>query len=55
MSASDVARLLELGTKLERATLTVSVEDLQRDGGLPVDDPWQGITDELMASIPPLA
>lgn len=29
LTASDVAKLLDLGTRLERETLTVSVEELQ--------------------------
>jgi hypothetical protein len=44
-----VARLLELGAKLERSTLIVSVEELQ---GLDVgesdeEDPWERIAREL--------
>lgn len=49
MPASAVARLLELGAKLERSTLVVSVEELQ---GVEVDDdesedPWERIAREL--------
>lgn len=49
MPATAVARLLELGAKLERSTLIVSVEELQ---GLDVepeetDDPWDRIAAEL--------
>lgn len=47
-SPADVARLLELGARLERITLTESVEELQ---GKPVhtdvDDPWGRISREL--------
>lgn len=48
-SPSTIARLLELGTKLERSTLIVSVEELQ---GLEVEDedtldPWDRIAQEL--------
>jgi hypothetical protein len=40
-------RLLEVGARLERETLTVSVEQLQgRDAPLP-DDPWEIIAREL--------
>jgi len=47
--ATAVARLLELGAKLERSTLLVSVEELQ---GLDVEgpdgeDPWDRIAREL--------
>lgn len=49
MPASAVARLLELGARLERSTLVVSVEELQ---GVEVDDgddedPWERIAREL--------
>ena len=48
-SPSIIARLLELGTKLERSTLIVSVEELQ---GIEVEeegteDPWERIAREL--------
>lgn len=51
MAPSVIARLLELGAKLERSTLVVSVEELQgidsteadEDG----DDPWERIAAEL--------
>lgn len=52
-SPGDVARLLELGAKLERLTLTQSVEELQ--GKLPHlddDDPWGRITRELANASP---
>lgn len=49
-----VAKLLELGARLERDTLTVSVEELQGvfpahlpQIGAPVDDPWERISREL--------
>lgn len=49
MPAGAVARLLELGAKLERSTLIVSVEELQgveleEDD---VEDPWERIAHEL--------
>jgi len=50
MTPSQIARLLELGARLERSTLIVSVEELQ---GLDVeevedtDDPWERIAREL--------
>jgi hypothetical protein len=44
--AYAAARLLDLGARLERETLTVSVEELQ--GVVPaVDDPWEAIAREL--------
>jgi hypothetical protein len=43
-----VARLLELGAKLERSTLIVSVEELQGlDDQADVEDPWERIAREL--------
>ena len=47
--ASAVARLLELGAKLERSTLIVSVEELQGIEEDEVDevDPWERIAAEL--------
>lgn len=49
MPASTIARLLELGAKLERSTLTVSVEELQgiESDEDEVDDPWERIAAEL--------
>lgn len=46
--ASSAARLIEIGTRLERDTLTVSVEELQGGlaGGQP-DDPFEAIAREL--------
>lgn len=41
------ARLLELGTRLERDILTTSVEDLQRIPGPQVEDPWDAVAREL--------
>jgi hypothetical protein len=55
LTPSQAARLLELGAKLERSTLIVSVEELQ---GLDVeeyedeDDPWARIAAELDPSTP---
>lgn len=49
MTAADVARLLDLGARLERETLTTSVEELQ--GRTPhdvaEDDPWEAIARDL--------
>lgn len=49
MTVHAAARLLELGAKLERSTLVVSVEELQgvyvEDAD--VDDPWERIAQEL--------
>lgn len=48
MPASAVARLLELGARLERNTLLVSVEELQGvDGDGEAEDPWERIAREL--------
>jgi hypothetical protein len=45
------ARLLELGARLERSTLTVSVEELQGlDSETSADDPWEQIARELGSS-----
>jgi hypothetical protein len=41
------ARLLELGARLERDTLVVSVENLQGVQPPPVEDPWETIAREL--------
>jgi hypothetical protein len=46
-SPADVARLLDLGTRLERLTLTQSVEQLQRGEGIALDDPWTRLAREL--------
>lgn len=40
-------RLLELGARLERDTLTVSVEQLQGIDAPPDDDPWEIVAREL--------
>ena len=48
VTAGDIARLIELGTKLERATLSQSVADLTGQG-VAVDDPWDAIAHELSA------
>lgn len=48
LNATQVARLLALGAKLERDTLVVSVEELQGVEELDeVDDPWERIAAEL--------
>lgn len=54
VSAAGAARLLELGTRLERATLTVSVEELQGAGSADagVVDPWDRIANELAGNPP---
>lgn len=41
------ARLLELGARLERSTLTVSVEELQGVVPAPEEDPWETVAREL--------
>lgn len=41
------ARLLELGSRLERDTLVVSVESLQGVAPAPVEDPWEAVAREL--------
>lgn len=55
MSVTAAARLLELGAKLERSTLIVSVEELQGlDYEEPeTDDPWDRIARELDPAPPP--
>lgn len=49
VTAAGAARLLDLGTRLERATLTTSVEELQGLGphDPTSDDPWDRIAREL--------
>jgi hypothetical protein len=50
MPPSVIARLLELGAKLERSTLIVSVEELQGIAVEPdedTEDPWERIAREL--------
>ena len=50
VTAADIARLFELGARLERLTLSQSVEELQ--GRTPQgasDDPWTRIANELAA------
>ena len=50
MTAGTIARMMELGAKLERSTLIVSVEELQGldvDDEEPVEDPWERIAREL--------
>lgn len=48
--AGAAARLLELGARLERTTLTKSVEELQgvQVDGTPTEDPWDIIARELV-------
>jgi hypothetical protein len=47
-SAADVARLFELGAKLERLTLSQSIDELQGRVPTPdLEDPWQRIAHEL--------
>lgn len=41
------ARLLELGARLERETLVVSVEQLQGVPPAPAEDPWEAVAREL--------
>ena len=50
--AYAASRLLELGARLERDTLTVSVEELQGVASLPLDgdDPWDRIARDFQAS-----
>jgi hypothetical protein len=45
----QVARLMELGARLERSTLLTSVEELQgiEDEDEETDDPWERIAREL--------
>jgi hypothetical protein len=52
--AYAAARLLELGARLERETLTTSVEDLQgiATSSVPADDPWEAIARELTGTEP---
>lgn len=48
VTAADIARLFELGAKLERLTLSQSVEELQgRSTPQNGDDPWARIAHEL--------
>lgn len=50
MTPPQIARLLDLGARLERSTLIVSVEELQGLDVLEVedeDDPWERIAREL--------
>lgn len=54
VTAAGAARLLALGTRLERETLTTSVEELQGRGPHEVDgaDPWDRIARELAGDPP---
>jgi hypothetical protein len=48
VGAASAARLLEIGTRLERQTLTISVEELQNVALIAaLDDPWDAIAREL--------
>lgn len=47
LPAAVAVRLFELGTKLERDTLTVSVEELQGIDPPLADDPWAQVAREL--------
>lgn len=48
MPPSVIARLLDLGAKLERSTLVVSVEELQGvEEYVDTEDPWERIAAEL--------
>jgi hypothetical protein len=50
LSGAEVARLLDLGTRLERSTLVSSVEQLQGVPSWTDDaDPWETIAQELSA------
>jgi len=52
-SAADIARLFELGARLERLTLSQSVEELQgRTPHHDTDDPWTRIADGLASAAP---
>jgi len=58
INAGAAARLLDLGTKLERATLSTSLADLQGvDVTLTIDDeddPWDVIARELLGTAAPV-
>lgn len=49
LPAGAAVRLLEVGTRLERETLTTSVEELQgvARAVVPAEDPWEAIAREL--------
>jgi hypothetical protein len=47
MTASEVVRLLDVAQRLERQTLTTSVEELQGIEAAAIDDPWERIAREL--------
>ena len=51
--AAAAARLLDLGTRLERETLTVSVEQLQGNARAVGPDPWDAIARELTGDLDP--
>lgn len=50
--AYAAARLIELGARLERETLVMSVEELQGISrtAAPIEDPWEAIARELQGS-----
>jgi hypothetical protein len=46
---ADVARLLDLGTRLERQVLSETAEQLHTPtGAMPIDDPWARLARELV-------
>ena len=47
MTAAEVARLLDLGIRVERLTLAQSVSELLGQGPTGVEDPWERIAHEL--------
>jgi hypothetical protein len=47
MTASEVVRLLDIAQRLERQTLTTSIEELQGVEAAATDDPWERIAREL--------
>lgn len=47
ISASEIARLIDLGVRVERLTLTQSLAELTGQGPAAVDDPWDRIAAEL--------
>ena len=48
VTAKDVTGLLDLGTRLERLTLSTGVEKLQTQHGvMPIDDLWTRLAREL--------
>jgi len=50
INAGNAARLLDLGTRLERVTLGVTLAELQGvERGDDLEDPWEVITRELLS------